>query len=221
MKKPKAYMKMLGAIGMTYHNPILVSVGANDGITEDRVIPFCIKNGWKSILIEPMPHLMEKCKLNFRSNLANNNNIFFIQSAVGDKKGEIEITYMDPSLPLNPIDKSIEMGKASAVGGYKFNKKFNTYLRKITVPCHTLDSIIESKTERVTVLSIDVEGYEPHVFAGFDVGKWKPPLIIWEVKHLTKDQKRPIMRRLSNIGYNHIDFGPDCISALYGIEKLL
>lgn len=221
MRKPKAYIKMLGSIGMTYHNPILVSVGANDGITEDRVIPFCVKNGWKSVLIEPIPHLMEKCKNNLRSYAANNNNIFFVQSAVGDKRGEIEITYMDPSLPIDPISKSVEMGKASAIDGYKFNKKFKEYLRKTNVHCRTLDEIIESKTDRVTLVSIDVEGYEPYVFNGFDVRKWKPVCIIWEVKHLTKDQKRPIMRRLSNLGYKHAEFGPDCISALNGLEKLV
>ena len=221
MRKPKAYIQMLGSIGMTYHNPILVSVGANDGITEDRVIPFCVKNGWKSILIEPIPHLMEKCKNNLRSYVANNKNIYFVQSAVGAKNGEIDIAYMDPSLPIDPISRSIEMGKASAVDGYKFNKKFQDYLRKINVPCRTLDDIIESKTDRATVVSIDVEGYEPNVFSGFDVKRWKPVCIIWEVKHLTKDQRRPIMRRLSDLGYNHVEFGPDCISALNGLEKLV
>jgi FkbM family methyltransferase len=219
MRKAKAYHKMLGVIGMNYHNPVLVSVGANDGVTEDRVIPFCVRNGWKSILIEPMPHLIEKCKLNIRKISASNQNIFYVQSAVGRNNGEIKINYIDPPDDMNPNDRAIQMGKSSACEGYNFGKGYEKYIKDIRVECRKLDDIITDKTDRVSVLSIDVEGYEPEVFAGFSISKWKPAAIIWEVKHLDKNKRRPIMRKLSRLGYRHVFFGPDCISAVNGIER--
>lgn len=221
MNSMKAYNKMLGAVAMTYHNPVLVSVGANDGITADRVIPFCVRNQWKSILIEPLPHMMSACKKNLQSYARNNRNIYFCQCAASSSSGMIKIRYIDESIPINDIDKRHEMGKASASESYEYSKEEMPYVKNIMVPSRKLDDIISDKVDRVTVLSIDVEGYEPYVFSGFSVEKWKPKIIIWEKKHLSKDERRPIIRRLSKIGYGHKEYGPDFISALEGLEKMI
>lgn len=221
MKPMKDYYKMLGAVAMNYPNPILVSVGANDGITAERVIPFCVRNQWKSILIEPLPHMMKACKENLRSYIANNKNIYFCQCAASNFNGSITIRYIDESIPVSDFDKKHEMGKASASEGYCYSEKEIPYLKNINVPCKKLDDIILERVDRVTVVSIDVEGYEPYVFSGFNVNKWKPKIIIWENKHLSRDSRRPIMRRLSRIGYKHREHGPDCISALEGLERMV
>jgi len=221
MINSNAYVKMLGSIAMSFHNPTLVSVGANDGITADRVIPFCVKNKWKSLLIEPLPHIMKKCKDNVITRLGGRENVFFHQGAVSSRKGEIEIRYLDPTIPLNSCEKSIFMGQATASDTYKMPIRFHEYVRNITVPCATLDEIISSKFNYATVVSIDVEGYEKEVFSGFDIERWKPLAVIWEVKHLNADQRRPIMRRMSKMGYKHVKFGPDCVSARIGLEKLI
>jgi len=221
MKSMKAYRRMLGAVGMTYSNPILVSVGVNDGITAERVVPFCLSNRWKSILIEPLPHIIKKCKKNIEKYIKNNNNIYMVQCAASDFKGSISMRYVDDSIPLNDYDKAHRMGMASASEDYSYDEYIKPYIRSIEVPCRRLDDIINEKVDHVTVVSIDVEGYEDRVFAGFDVGRWKPKVIIWEKKHLSKTKKRSIMRRLTALGYRHAEFGPDCISAVDGLEKLI
>lgn len=49
------------------------------------------------------------------------------------------------------------------------------------VEVRTLDYILaEVGLTRIDVLSIDVEGGENEVFQGFDLARWKPPLIILE-----------------------------------------
>lgn len=221
MNNLKSYRKILGAVAMNFNNPVLVSVGANDGVTADRVIPFCLKNGWKSVLIEPMPHMMDICKKNLKYYQSKNGNIYFVQCAASDHEGKINMRYVDPSIPDDKIVKSNELGKSTASEDYEYDEKNSNYVKNMIVKCKKLDDIIKERVDRVSVLSIDVEGYEPKVFAGFDVKRWKPAVIIWEIKHLSKEVRRPIMRKLSSLGYKHANYGPDCISAIMGLEKMI
>jgi FkbM family methyltransferase len=221
MKKNKEYQKMLGSVSMTVHNPVMVSVGANDGVHADRVIPFCIRNGWKSILIEPIPHIMQKCKKNWESHSKINRNIYFVQAAASDRSETIEMKFIDPNATISRKHKKDDMGKASASESYEFADYLSEHIRTISVPSMKLDDIISARVDKVNVLSVDVEGFEPKVFAGFNVSKWRPLVIIWETKHLSSSVKRPIMRKLSKLGYKHREYGPDCISALMGLERLV
>jgi FkbM family methyltransferase len=80
----------------------------------------------------------------------------------------------------------------------------------IEVPVRTLDSILEEATAPVAFdfLSIDVEGHELEVLHGFDIGRWRPRLILLEDhvadlskhRYLTRAGYR-IIRRYENNGW--------------------
>jgi len=62
------------------------------------------------------------------------------------------------------------------------------------VPVRTLDSMLtESGVTRVDFLSLDVEGAELDVLAGFDLAKWRPQLILIE-DFLYDGDKRAYLR---------------------------
>ena len=80
----------------------------------------------------------------------------------------------------------------------------------IGVPVRTLDSILEEAgcPTAFDFLSIDVEGHEIEVLRGFDIGRWRPRLILLE-DHVTDLSKHQyllaagyrIIRRYDNNGW--------------------
>ena len=82
--------------------------------------------------------------------------------------------------------------------------------RVISVPVRTLDSILTEAGTPVgfDFLSIDVEGHEIEVLRGFNIGRWRPQLILLEdhVADLSKHQYLlaagyRIVRRYDNNGW--------------------
>ena len=82
--------------------------------------------------------------------------------------------------------------------------------RVINVPIRTLDSILVEAGSPTSFdfLSIDVEGHEIEVLRGFDIGRWRPRLILLEDhvanlsrhRYLTAAGYR-IVRRYENNGW--------------------
>jgi len=82
--------------------------------------------------------------------------------------------------------------------------------RVIDVPIRTLDGILEEAKAPAgfDFLSIDVEGHEIEVLRGFDIGRWRPRLILIEdhvgdlAKHrFLKSAGYRLVRRYENNGW--------------------
>ena len=79
---------------------------------------------------------------------------------------------------------------------------------KITIPCHTLDTILENhlpQDTHIDFLSIDVEGAEEEVFAGFSLEQYMPTVIAIEIKVQEIEQiiKNPLYQRLKTARYQY------------------
>jgi hypothetical protein len=69
---------------------------------------------------------------------------------------------------------------------------------EITVPVRRLDDVLEEcgVVPGFEVLVVDVEGYEAQVWDGFDVHRWQPTLMIWELSDTHPDL---VLRRNDSI----------------------
>lgn len=77
---------------------------------------------------------------------------------------------------------------------------------KIKVPCYTLDHILKQHlppNTHIDLLSIDVEGAENEVFAGFNLEYYKPTIIALEIKveDIEEVLFHPLYKRLKQAGY--------------------
>ncbi len=68
-----------------------IQVGANDGKSFDPIYKWVISKKWEGVLIEPLPHLVEKLKQNYDCCLDRLN---FEQVAISDSKKDTEIYYI-------------------------------------------------------------------------------------------------------------------------------
>jgi len=151
-----------------------VDVGANHPTIESQTWHL-EQIGWKGLLIEPTP--------NYCDMLREKRSSTVVQYACSSPENEnklLKLTMASGGSTLNP---DLLMGKG-AKG-----------LQTIEVPCRTIDSILEEYNvpSGFDFMSIDIEGHEMEMFAGFNFTKWRPKLILLE-DHVIDHKKHNHMK---------------------------
>ena len=165
-----------------------VEVGAND--PRERSQTWLLeRSGWTGVLIEPQPDLAAELRGKRKAK------VFAVACSSPDNAGRELLLHV--SGPLSSLDR------ARMAPGARPERVINVQVR-------TLDSILAEAGSPTSFdfLSIDVEGHEIEVLRGFDIGRWRPRLILLEDhvadlsrhRYLTAAGYR-IIRRYENNGW--------------------
>ena len=148
-------------------NGFFVEVGAFDGVNLSNTYHF-EQIGWTGVLIEPDPDKAALCRTNRPGSKT-------YQCAAAGSPEITEITfyrveagevYSTTELTGDHARRVEQMGLASSA---------------MSVPARTLDAILqEARASTPDFVSIDVEGAEMEVLRGFDIGRWKPKVVLIE-----------------------------------------
>ena len=185
-----------------------IQVGANDGKSFDPIYKWVTSRKWKGILIEPLPHLVEKLKQNYDCCL---DKLCIEQVAISDLEEEAEIYYIPErywtELPtyargLSGLDKDRNE-----------LRYFSEYIDKEKVECVTLESIVKKhQINDCDLLVIDAEGYDLKVLKSLNLWKLKPKIIYLEYFHLTQKEKKETMSILVENDYQIMTIRKDLIA---------
>jgi FkbM family methyltransferase len=151
-----------------------VDLGANDPIVESQ--SFHLEQlGWSGLLIEPIPKYASLLK-DHRSGTV----VEFACSSRNNHRKILTMALADGHSTLNA--KPIALASES--------------LGTIDIECRTLDSVLEENRvpSGFEFLSIDIEGHEMEMFDGFNIGRWKPQLVLLE-DHVVNHQKHRFMKQ--------------------------
>jgi FkbM family methyltransferase len=135
-----------------------VEVGANHP-TKLSQTWFFERKGWSGILVEPVEAKAELLRTHRPRSTV-------VRAAAGapDQRGEVVL-----EVPDDDVYAAVRTDGAPASG------------RTERVPVRTLDDILESQgVTSIDLLSIDVEGMEEQVLRGFDLGRFKPGVVLME-----------------------------------------
>jgi FkbM family methyltransferase len=153
-----------------------VDVGANDPERGSQTFEI-ERSGWSGILIEPQPGLARRLAERRRSP------VFAVACSAPHRSGTVQTLYLAGG--HSSFDPNLNLPDVKPHG-------------QIEVPVRTLDETLEEAgAKRVDFVSIDVEGHELDVLAGFDLSRWKPRLIM--IEDLLKDRR--VHRELTHRGY--------------------
>jgi FkbM family methyltransferase len=154
-----------------------VEAGANDGVTYSNTLYFEKYKNWTGILIEPIPELAEKCRLNRPKCIVE-------QVALvpfGFKEPYIEMRYCNLMSVVKGGMKSEEEEVAHIEKGAEI-QDVETF--ELKVPTSDLSAIIEKYSVRdIDFLSLDVEGFELSVLRGIDFDRHKPTFMLIEARY--------------------------------------
>lgn len=130
--------------------------------------------GWDGLLIEPLTEHVRNLRAHRRAKV--------VQAACGSPSQH---------------GSSLPVGK----GGGLSSMKRGTFADYETAHVLTLDSILYAEQrERIDFISIDVEGAELDVLAGFDLDRWRPSLALIE-DHIENER---IHRHMTAHGYKRV-----------------
>ncbi|MER2520848.1 MAG: FkbM family methyltransferase [Bdellovibrionales bacterium] len=188
----------------------VLQIGAMDGVAFDPVHALVRTFGWRGALVEPMPDMFQALQKNY----AGCEGLIFINKAVTEYDGEIEMTRIDPQaiadglLPAGALGISTMMPDRGLIGNTagRMNAQeaelVERYKRVIRVPCCTMETLLrEQKIERVDVLVIDTEGADWMVLRQFPIDRFCPRVVYMEIDHLPQKEKLECFAFLSKAGY--------------------
>jgi FkbM family methyltransferase len=199
-------------------SPVLVEVGANDGLAGDPLYRL-IRNSRHglALLIEPVPYLFDRLRITY-SGLPN---CILANVAIAPAAGTMPIYYIDPrakerspKLPryfeeLASFDKErIE----NALGGSAASLLCERLVR--TTPLTTL--LAEHRITHVDLLQVDTEGYDYEVLKTFPFEKMKPLLVCFEHCHLCDSDRKSAISLLVDHGYKIEKWGKDFVCRRVG-----
>lgn len=152
-------------------NGVFVEVGAFDGYTFSNTWGLA-KRGWRGIYVEPIPKYANQC----RKNHAEHRDITVVEKIVSSQSGRKETLFLAGTLSTTSSDQ---------IENYKLQPWSEKHVstKQIVVDTISLNDLLEELkvTAGFDVLVVDVEGTEEFVFAGFDLSRWKPRMIIVEL----------------------------------------
>lgn len=180
------------------HEGTFVEVGAYDGVSFSNTSCLAAA-GWSGLLIEPVPEFAARC----RALYAGNPRIEVVESAVGDANGQLDLHRAGALSTANP-------SLYDEYGRLPWSRRHVGSTSIVSVTQQRLDQILEDRHIPVAfdLLVVDVEGFESQVFAGFDVPRWRPAMMIVELADThpdlrsTRQSDAELSRSIREAGYD-------------------
>ncbi|MDX2132796.1 MAG: FkbM family methyltransferase [Planctomycetota bacterium] len=147
-----------------------IEVGAFDGVSYSTTYALEAM-GWTGLLVEPTPARAEACR-------ANRPHSRVVHSALAGPTAPAEATF-------HVLEDEYGGMLSYAEGlsqGHHVEQVHAANVRKVSVrvPVTTLDRLLEGHNRPIDLVTIDVEGAELELLAGFDLARWRPRLMLIE-----------------------------------------
>ena len=185
-----------------------LSVGAMDGHFHDTMAGYISLYRWGGLFIEPLPDAF-KALSNYYTEVLKNDKVILENVAVSNEMKVETMCY----IPWDKID-NLELdyplkGMASfipPVNGFDSDPKSKALLDEhgemCEVPVVVLNSLLEKHNiERIDYVTVDTEGHDYWVFEGFDLEKYRPKVIKFELFNSEDGNLDKLFTRLITSGY--------------------
>lgn len=147
-----------------------VDVGANDHRITSNTYYLEKELNWSGIAIEPL----REFEAGYVKNRPRTRFLPFFVSDVSNQQAKMYV------LSRNSLVSSADK---------RFTERQGENPQEIEVPTITLTDLLDAeRVQRIDLLSIDIELWEPKALAGFDVGRFRPQLVCIEVHPEVRQQ---------------------------------
>ena len=162
---------------INFKRGFFIESGANDGLTQSNTYFFEKYENWTGILIEAIPDLAAKCRLNRPNCIVEN----FALVPFDYNGTHIEMRYCGLMSIVKDSMKSLKEEKQHIKKGCEVQKIDTNNLK---VPAATLNTILKKHSvKRFDFFSLDVEGYELEVLKGIDFDLYHPNYMLIEARY--------------------------------------
>ncbi len=166
---------------------VVVQIGSNEGTGDPVHKLLGQRPAWRAVLVEPVPYVFEL----LRKTYGDDPRIRFENAAIN--QGEpMPFYWVDDQAQKDLTDLPAHWNQ---LGGFvkdhitKHLPQLKPYVRETIVNGLTLTMLLEKhQIETLDFLHIDTEGYDWKILKQLDLGRWKPRVILYEHKHLSREE---------------------------------
>lgn len=216
----KAISKHLGEIPRNASPLRFVSVGTNDGFSNDPFVSWVLASDCDASFIEPVPDVFERLRTNYAQELGELERLHFHQIAISDFSGTTKFYAVSPdakqllgeSIPpwFNQLGSFDRSHIAKHLDGV-----LEPFIYSLDIETLSLnDFLMTNNFEKLDVLHIDAEGHDYKVLKTINFAKFRPHIILIEHKHLESSEKEEVIEMLTSAGYSIQMFKSDLLATL-------
>jgi len=184
-----------------------VQIGANDGMRFDDLFGFVTQHPCSGIVVEPLPDIFER----LRANYADYPLIVPVNKAIHETASEL------PMFRVAPAALARYSGWAGGIASFDRAHLLGHGIAPADiveqpVACLPLMQLLQdTATLDADLLQIDTEGYDSAVLRMIDFARFRPHLIKYEHKAMTKSERSAHETRLARHGYRSVTEGADTV----------
>jgi FkbM family methyltransferase len=203
---------------------VVLKIGANDGVMADPLGEFLLTDRrFVGVLVEPIPAYAAL----LRANYSDTGRFDIVEAAISDEDGSCELFFIDEDAAksLGAMVPDWARGLAS-MSRLHLEKHLPEGLRG-AVKSQIVESLsVATLLQRhnmslVNMIHIDTEGADYLILNQFDFCKLRPEIVLFEHKHLPRDQKVAALSLMQKQGYRVRELEDDCLCLLATIKRVI
>ena len=219
-KKIGGIENILENLSNTESKVSFVQVGSNDGVSNDPLNKYINSYNWHGALIEPIPFLFEKLKVNYFN---KRENLHFLNMAISADDVTTKTMYSIDEKNRGVLPEwYFQLGSFYKEVLYHHEiQNIDNYIKQIEVPVSTIQKIIDKYMKgEIFLLHIDAEGYDLEILKSLDFTKTIPKVIITEYINLNESDRKKMTTLLRSNGYIIYRYNQDFISLHSSVHEL-
>lgn len=220
-----AICRVLDALSRSHDRSIFfLQIGASDGLRNDPIREFIVRDSWHGILVEPLPAVFDLLIANYRR-LALHRSLSFVNCAITTEQVPFLTmwSFEGDSLKGLSAEERLDLLQKSSVDRCHLEQFLGSRppgsIKAIHVPCLTFSALVEQHMppgRQLDLLVLDVEGQEWNILKSINFSIFKPESILYESRHLGETCE-PLRALLADNGYEVTSCGPDDFAHAKGL----
>jgi FkbM family methyltransferase len=187
-----------------YKEVFVLKIGANDGVENDPLAEFLMNDlRYRGLLVEPIPAYAKMLSANYEKT----GRFKIEQAAIAAQEGEIAMYYVDEkATDRNGQTLPTWLRGVASLDRAHVEKhlapEMHEAIRETKVACFSVTGLLaRHKVRKVDLLQIDTEGYDYIVVQQFDFSAFRPRIVVFERKHLSREDQSAAKALMENAGY--------------------
>jgi FkbM family methyltransferase len=198
-------------------NFTFVQIGANDGLRNDPVRDFVVRDRWAGVFVEPLPDVFPLLQKNY-ARLASRGNLRFVNAAVSSRSASLPFySFQNSFLSGKPLEERLHLLRKASFDRDQVLPfaECEQNIAVIEVPCVGIGELLATcfPEGRLSLLALDVEGHEHEILGEIDFQALRIGAVLFETWNLGSSRDK-VFSLLQKNGYRIDETEGDALAVL-------
>ena len=194
-----------------------LQIGASDGLRNDPLRDFVVRDHWSGVLVEPLPDVFPLLEKNY-ARLARRGNLRFVNAAVSSRSASLPFySFQNSFLSGKPLEERLHLLRKASFDRDQVLPfaECEQNIAVIEVPCVGIGELLATcfPEGRLSLLALDVEGHEHEILGEIDFQALRIGAVLFETWNLGSSRDK-VFSLLQKNGYRIDETEGDALAVL-------